>query len=109
MWFSFSDMQDKIEVNGDSPHPLYRYMKAVQPTSLPGGPSSFGKKGEIEWNYTKFLINRHGQPIRRYRSVFDPLNFEGDVQLALADNGFLTPEECLLKPELSQCSIQQYL
>ena len=38
-----------------------------------------GDKGRIEWNYVKFLVNRDGQPLRRYGSQFDPLDFESDV------------------------------
>lgn len=72
-------MQDKIDVNGAGAHPLYKYMKSVQPLSLPGSGSPSGGKGDIEWNYTKFLVDRKGQPVRRYKSIFDPLDFEGDV------------------------------
>ena len=48
----------KIDVNGDSAHPLYQYLKNSQPGFL-------GTKS-IKWNFTKFLINKNGQPIKRY-------------------------------------------
>lgn len=98
------DVYDKIDVNGPGAHPLYKYMRSVQPTSLPGRGPAVGEKGAIEWNYTKFLVDRKGQPIRRYNSIFDPSDFEGDVKLTLANKGVLLPEDCLVNPELSQCS-----
>lgn len=61
---------DKINVNGPSAHPLYQFLKKKQP-------------GDIEWNYVKFLVDRNGVPLRRYKPVFDPLNFEKDVVAAL--------------------------
>ena len=52
----------------------------MQPDSLPRYEySAGGELGRIEWNYTKFLIDRDGRPVRRYRPGFDPLVFEGDV------------------------------
>ncbi len=70
--------QDKIDVNGPSAHPLYNYLKQEQPVSVPGDVRSRGS-GTIEWNYTKFLIGRDGQPVKRYKPGFDPLEAEGDV------------------------------
>ena len=48
-------MQDKIDVNGDDAHPLYRFLRAAQPVSQPSskGPglgNPFGETGAIEWN-----------------------------------------------------------
>ncbi|HEV3138802.1 MAG TPA: glutathione peroxidase [Pirellulales bacterium] len=48
----------KIKVNGPSAHPLYRYLKSARRGFL-------GTKS-VKWNFTKFLINRHGQPVRRF-------------------------------------------
>lgn len=77
-------LQDKIDVNGLTAHPLYKYLKKQQPVSFPE--EAYGRRvgaaGDIEWNYTKFLIDREGKAIRRYRSAFDPLDFEGDVDLS---------------------------
>lgn len=52
--------------------------------------------GEIEWNYTKFLVGADGKPARRYRSRLDPLEFEADVRLLLAGKPPL-PGSCLRK------------
>lgn len=76
-------LQDKIDVNGSTAHPLYQFMRQQQPKSSPGMPLPVpgGGPGAIEWNYTKFLINREGQAVQRYKPGFDPLNFEGDVSV----------------------------
>lgn len=53
----------KIEVNGKGTHDLYKYLK----DSLPGFP---GK--EIKWNFTKFLIDSEGNPVKRFASTVKP-------------------------------------
>ncbi len=62
----------KIDVNGDQKDPLYAYLETV----LPGG--------DIGWNFTKFLVDRHGHPIQRYASPVKPESLEGDIEKALA-------------------------
>ena len=47
----------RIEVNGDNTHPLYQHLKKAAPGLL-------GTEG-IKWNFTKFLINRKGEVIKR--------------------------------------------
>jgi len=62
----------KIDVNGDQKDPLYAYLETV----LPGG--------DIGWNFTKFLVDRHGHPIQRYSSPVKPESLDGDIEKALA-------------------------
>jgi glutathione peroxidase len=62
----------KIDVNGDKKDPLYAYLETV----LPGG--------DIGWNFTKFLVDRHGHPIQRYASPVKPESLDGDIEKALA-------------------------
>lgn len=48
---------EKIDVNGQNEHPLYRYLKDNCPV----------KQGKnIKWNFTKFLINRQGEIVNRF-------------------------------------------
>jgi glutathione peroxidase len=54
-------MFEKIDVNGDSTHPLYVYLKDQAPGML-------GTKG-IKWNFTKFLVSKDGQSITRLASA----------------------------------------
>ena len=51
-------MMEKIEVNGSNAHPLFVWLKKQAPGIL-------GSEG-IKWNFTKFLVNRNGQVIKRY-------------------------------------------
>jgi len=53
----------KVDVNGDSAHPLFKYLKK----ELGGW---FGSK--IKWNFTKFLIDAHGKPIKRFSPTTKP-------------------------------------
>lgn len=54
----------KIDVNGDSAHPLYKYLKQ-QAKGVLGSEA-------IKWNFTKFLINRQGQVLERYAPATAP-------------------------------------
>ena len=38
------------------------------------------KSGDIKWNYTKFLVDRKGVPVKCFGSLFDPIDFEDDVR-----------------------------
>lgn len=58
------DMFDKIDVNGNHAHPLYEYLKSKQGGTL----GNF-----IKWNFTKFVINKEGQPIARFAPTDDPI------------------------------------
>mmetsp|Transcript_35776 Transcript_35776/g.101258 ORF Transcript_35776/g.101258 Transcript_35776/m.101258 type:complete len:102 (+) Transcript_35776:669-974(+) len=97
---------DKIEVNGKGADPLYQFLKSQQKVSLPNGTASWlpGQPGAIEWNYTKFLVDRSGQAVKRLKPSFDPLEIEKDVQSLLAGKGPL-PEECLIHPGRLVCKV----
>jgi glutathione peroxidase len=69
-------MMEKIDVNGEQAHPLYIYLK----DQLPG---LFGK--QIKWNFSKFLINRAGQPIKRYAPTTKPTKLSKDIEALLAN------------------------
>jgi len=60
----------KVDVNGPAAHPLFQYLTA----ELPG---VFGKK--IRWNFTKFLINADGEPVRRFAPFTSPESIEASV------------------------------
>jgi len=67
-------MFEKIDVNGAAAHPLFQYLK----TELPGMPG-----GRIKWNFTKFLIGRDGQPLRRFAPITPPAKMEAAILAAL--------------------------
>ena len=65
----------KVDVNGDDAHPLYQWLKKEKSGILGGA---------IKWNFTKFLIGRDGQVIKRYGSTTKPEQISGDIERALA-------------------------
>ena len=64
-------MYSKIEVNGANAHPLYKWMKDEK--------SGFLGLDGIKWNFTKFLIDRKGNVIKRYAPTDTPEKIEKDV------------------------------
>ncbi|PPE66798.1 glutathione peroxidase [Caldimonas caldifontis] len=69
-------MMSKIKVNGPDAHPLYQWLTAQAPGLL-------GTKA-IKWNFTKFLVDRHGQVLKRYAPTDKPEAIERDIEAALA-------------------------
>ncbi len=65
----------KVEVNGSNAHPLWQWLKAQAPGLLGQG---------IKWNFTKFLVGRNGQVIKRYAPNEAPEALRQDIELALA-------------------------
>jgi glutathione peroxidase len=69
-------MMSKIEVNGGSAHPLFKWLTSEAPGLLGSKP--------IKWNFTKFLVGRDGRVIKRYGPTDTPEAIEKDVVAALA-------------------------
>jgi len=67
----------KVDVNGSGAHPLYEFLKKSKPGFL-------GTK-RIKWNFTKFLIDRNGKPLKRYSPQTTPDKIEKDLQTALGN------------------------
>lgn len=61
---------DKINVNGNDTHPIYKYLKKEQSGLLGSA---------IKWNFTKFLINKEGKVIKRYAPNFKPKGIDKDI------------------------------
>jgi glutathione peroxidase len=68
-------MFDKIEVNGENTHPLYRWLRTEKGGLLGDA---------IKWNFTKFLVGRDGQVIKRYAPTTEPEKIADDIEAALA-------------------------
>ncbi len=66
---------DKIEVNGDNAHPLFNYLKQQAPGIL--------SSKSIKWNFTKFLVSRHGEVIKRYAPTTKPETIAADIEKLL--------------------------
>ncbi|KAJ6655208.1 hypothetical protein lerEdw1_005686 [Lerista edwardsae] len=69
------DLFSKIEVNGDGAHPLWKWMK-----NQPKGRGTLGNA--IKWNFSKFLINREGQVVKRYSPMDDPYSAPSALMMA---------------------------
>lgn len=65
----------KVDVNGANAHPLYRYLKK-QATGLLGSEA-------IKWNFTKFLVDKHGKVIERYAPQTKPAALAKDIEALL--------------------------
>lgn len=70
-------MMEKIDVNGDNAHPLYKYLKDVLGGTL--GDS-------IKWNFTKFLIDGNGKPVKRYAPTVKPADLDAEIISVLKGN-----------------------
>ena len=68
-------MMAKVDVNGGEAHPLFQWLKSEAPGLL-------GSKG-IKWNFTKFLVGRDGQVIKRYAPQDKPESLAADIEAAL--------------------------
>ncbi len=68
-------MMSKIEVNGAHAHPLYQWLSAEAPGLL-------GSKA-IKWNFTKFLVGKDGQVLKRYAPQDAPEKLAKDIEAAI--------------------------
>ncbi len=68
-------LMQKIDVNGAKASPLFDWMKAEAPGLM-------GSKA-IKWNFTKFLIDRHGKVVRRYAPADRPETIAKDIEKLL--------------------------
>lgn len=66
---------EKIDVNGKNEHPLYTWLKAKT--------KRFFFKGNIKWNFTKFLIAKDGKTIQRFSPVTKPEKLRAEIEQLL--------------------------
>ncbi len=67
----------KVEVNGGKAHPLFDYLT----NALPG---LLGIRS-VKWNFTKFLVNRKGEPVARYAPTTSPEHLRDDIRNLLEE------------------------
>ncbi|WP_244848488.1 glutathione peroxidase [Caballeronia sp. SL2Y3] len=65
----------KIDVNGPNAHPLFKYLTEKEPGVL-------GLEA-IKWNFTKFLIDRNGNIVKRYAPITKPESIADDIEKLL--------------------------
>ncbi|XP_050680539.1 juvenile hormone epoxide hydrolase-like [Leptidea sinapis] len=64
------DVFQKIEVNGENAHPLWKYLKQVQS-------GTFGDF--VKWNFSKFIVDKNGVPVERFGPNVDPIDLEPEI------------------------------
>lgn len=67
-------MFEKIDVNGENTHPIYKYLKS-------NAKGIFGN--EIKWNFTKFLIDVEGNVVDRFAPTTTPNKIRKDIEKLL--------------------------
>ena len=65
----------KIDVNGENEEPLFGHLKSEKPGIM-------GSKG-IKWNFTKFLVNKNGEVLKRFSSKTTPSEIEKEIESIL--------------------------
>jgi phospholipid-hydroperoxide glutathione peroxidase len=64
------DLYEKIDVNGNEAHPLFKYLKKEQGGML---------LDAIKWNFTKFIVNKDGKPVDRHSPNTSPKEMEKEL------------------------------
>ena len=85
------DQYAKIDVNGENESPVYTYLKANSPKEEIKGfknkmamkaimkiSKTCQKENDIKWNFTKFLVDKEGNVVKRYDPTFNPKDIEKD-------------------------------
>ena len=68
------NMFEKVDVNGPTAHPIYKYLKNEAKGVL---------SKEIKWNFSKFLIDSEGKVIKRYSPTTKPSKLKEDIESLL--------------------------
>ncbi|SDQ30393.1 glutathione peroxidase [Flagellimonas zhangzhouensis] len=61
----------KVDVNGKNAHPIFKFLKSKLGSLL-------GSK--IKWNFTKFVIDKNGKPVKRFAPVTEPEAMEDYIK-----------------------------
>ena len=91
------DQFRKIDVNGETADPLFSWLKAEAPADEPvkgikakAAMAAIGRisttckaPNDIKWNFTKFLVDREGQIVRRLSPIADPMALEDSIRALL--------------------------
>ncbi|GLJ42247.1 hypothetical protein SUGI_0874410 [Cryptomeria japonica] len=70
----FTIRPTQVEVNGDNAAPIYKFLKSCKGDLL---------GDNIEWNFTKFVVDKDGNVVDRYDPEISPLSIEKDIKKLL--------------------------
>jgi len=86
------DQFAKIDVNGDNESKVFTILKEQQPKEEVKGmknkmamkaikkiSTTCTKDNDISWNFTKFLVDKEGNAVKRYNPTFNPADIEKDL------------------------------
>lgn len=86
------EQMSKIEVNGENEIPLYTFLKEQQPDeeiigfknktamkAVKAMSTTCKKPSDIKWNFTKFLVDKEGNVVKRYDPTFKPEDMDADI------------------------------
>lgn len=84
----------KVDVNGDSAHPLFAWLREQAPEDIGDEESKsfetkvkilkpLAKSGDIKWNFGKFIIDRNGDVVARYSPAITPEKLEEAIEACL--------------------------
>ena len=81
-------LAQKTEVNGENAHPVYRYLRDEAPAdekfdeagALQSEDRDMVESSDIQWNFTKFLIDREGNVAHRFAPTVTPKEIEGVIE-----------------------------
>ena len=65
---------DKVDVNGSNTHPIFKYLKS----NLGGFLGS-----SIKWNFTKFVVDKNGKPIKRFSPTTKPVDMDSFIKFIM--------------------------
>lgn len=91
-------LSEKVEVRGENPHPLFKYLTEKAPFKGFDLENPNGKRisehinknfpelmegDSIKWNFTKFLVDKNGNVVNRFEPSVDPLEISGEIERLL--------------------------
>ena len=87
------DQFSKIDVNGENADPLFTLLKGEIKEDIINGlknkmamkavskmSTTCKEKGDIIWNFTKFLVDKNGKVVKRYSPIEDPMTMENEIK-----------------------------
>ena len=92
------DQFKKIDVNGENTDSIYKFLKENSPEEIVNGlknkmamkgvekiSSTCKNKNDIRWNFTKFLVDKNGNVVKRYAPTENPMDMEKDIMELLGE------------------------
>jgi len=80
------EIYQKVDVNGPNTHPLFDYLKTILTGTI---------TNDLKWHFTKFLIDRNGNPVKRYAPNDPPFSFEEEIR-------HLLRQECVFQKGMEE-------